>query len=160
MIPLDVVKYSPSGQRGFLPPRVQEGRKLRLGCRTKINRNPHELPVSDHSTRDLQNWEWGAEPEVGHSAKEQVADRACLSTKCSGASWTGSWDHKTSESQIQSRVRLIVTHPYWFLNRDRCSNGCKGLDSGELGEGYAGTLYCLCNFSVSVRLFQAKKFKF
>lgn len=47
MIPLDVVKYLPSGQSGFLPPSVNEGRKLQVRPLQKDQQTRPRALVSD-----------------------------------------------------------------------------------------------------------------
>lgn len=49
LIPLDVVKYLPSGQSGFLPPSVNKGRKLQVRPLHKDQQTWPRAPVSDRS---------------------------------------------------------------------------------------------------------------
>lgn len=74
LIPLDVVKYLPSGQGGFLLPSMQEEDSSELGFRTKISGHCHGLLVSDPSARDMRLASGVERTGKECGEKEQAAD--------------------------------------------------------------------------------------
>ena len=65
---------------------------------------------------------------------------------------------KTREIPIKSVVDLIITNQCQLLGCDKPHSHTRCWPSGRLDEGYMGTLDCLCDFSVHLKLFQNKKF--
>lgn len=75
LIPLDVVKYLPSGQGGFLPPGMQEEDSSELGFQTKTSGHCHGLLVSDLSARDMRLVSGAGRTRKACGEREQMADR-------------------------------------------------------------------------------------